>query len=318
MERFARLCDDLYDARDDAERLARLCTYLHEVDIDDAALAAWLLGGNRPARVLTRTQLRDAGLRASRLPRWLFDACHRDVGNLAETIALVLPLADRPTAQRLSPWLHERLLPLAELAPDDIAARLADDWNALDIAGRIVYTKLVAGTFRSPVTKALVARALASVRGDGSLTIPASPTARDERIEIPRDDRLRVAAVLVYAERATPKGYALGKYTFAVWDERDGVRSLTPIAKLDIAAGGERSALDAVVRRTTNERFGPVRGVTPTLVCEIAFEAIERSSRHKSGLTLRSPRFLRRLPDRAIDDAATLASLHALLDAATG
>jgi DNA ligase-1 len=125
---------------------------------------------------------------------------------------------------------------------------------------------------------------------------------------------LRVSAVLLYAERATPKGFELGTYTFGVWDERDGARRLTPIAKIATAPTSDRAAIDAVVRKTTQERFGPVRGVAPTLVCELAFDAVERSARHKAGLALRAPRFVRRLPDASVDDAATLDALYALLE----
>jgi hypothetical protein len=310
VERFARLCEELADTPDEAGRLARLGAYLREVDADEVFAATWLLGGGRPPRAISRAQLRDVALRASGLPRWLFDAGHRKAGNLAETIALVLPVDAAASSPPLASWLRERVLPLAELAPDQVAACLVADWRALDVPARIVHTHLVAGTFRSPVTPALVARALASRTGGdpiGEATVP--PQAVVANAPAPRC----IAAVLIYAERATPKGYWLGKYTFAVWDERGGTRRLTPIAKLDIDADDERAALEAIVRRTTSERFGPVRGVTPTLVCEIAFDAIERSSRHKSGLALRAPRFVRRLPGHAVDDAATLASLQALI-----
>ena len=319
MERFARLCEELAEARDDAERFARLCAYFRGVDADDASVAARLLGGGRPPRGIGRTRLRDAALRASGLPRWLFDACHREAGNLAETIALVLPLRQPGSSRSLASWVRERVLPLATLHPDEAAARLVDDWLALDVAARIVHTHLAAGTFRPPVTPALVARALASRDGADAVDVPEAATRERAEATMSRDDaRYRITAVLIYAERATPKGYALGKYTFAVWDERDGTRRLTPIAKLDVDGDDDRAALDATVRSTTSERFGPVRSVTPTLVCEISFDAIARSTRRKSGLALRGPRFVRRLPERAIDEAATLASLLALLEGAKG
>lgn len=313
MERFARLCEELADTTDETGRLARLGAYLREVDADEASAATWLLGGGRPPRAIGRAQLRDVALRASGLPGWLFAASHRKAGNLIETIALVLPVVAGASSPPLASWLRERVLPLSDLAQDEVAARLVADWRTLDVPARIVHTHLVAGTFRSPVTAALVARALASPTGGDAGVSEATEPAQRLVATAPDASPGCVAAVLIYAERATPKGYWFGKYTFAVWDERDGARRLTPIAKLDIDADDERAALEAIVRRTTSERFGPVRGVTPTLVCEIAFDAIERSSRHKSGLTLRAPRFVRRLPGHAVDDAATLASLQALV-----
>ena len=311
MDRFARLCEVLADTRDGAEQSRRLVAYFRDADPADAAAAARLLRGERPARSAGAGLLRVAALRACALPRWLFDASHRAVGNLAETIALVLPAPQRSANEGLDRWLRERVLPLATQTPDEIAARLADDWEELDVAARILHTKLVAGTFRSPVPAALVEHALAAARGTTHAALPAVPGAAAPP-EITRNGR--VLAVLIYAERATPKAYDLRKYTFAVWDERDGVRRLTPIAKLDIDAGDERAAIEAIVRRTTSERFGPVHAVTPTLVCEIAFAAVDPSPRHKAGIALRAPRFLRRLPGHAIDDAATLASLRPLAD----
>ena len=70
---------------------------------------------------------------------------------------------------------------------------------------------------------------------------------------------------------------------------------------------------DAIVRRTTTEKFGPVRSVAPTLVFELGFEAIQRSSRHKSGIAVRFPRMLRWRVDKPVEEADTLATLTSLL-----
>jgi DNA ligase-1 len=70
------------------------------------------------------------------------------------------------------------------------------------------------------------------------------------------------------------------------------------------------------VTRNTLEKFGPVRTVVPRLVMEIGFEGIQRSSRHKSGVAVRFPRMLRIRRDKPIEEADTLASLHALIEAA--
>jgi DNA ligase-1 len=67
------------------------------------------------------------------------------------------------------------------------------------------------------------------------------------------------------------------------------------------------------VRRNTVEKFGPVRTVTPALVFELAFEGIQRSSRHKSGIAVRFPRMLRWRRDKPIAEADSLASIRALL-----
>jgi DNA ligase-1 len=130
-------------------------------------------------------------------------------------------------------------------------------------------------------------------------------------------DPMSVDAVLVYAQRGHGRRASLySDYTFAVWDEdAEGLgRRLVPFAKAYSGLTDEEIArVDAVIRRTTVEKFGPVRSVTPTLVFELGFEAIQRSSRHKSGVAVRFPRILRWRTDKAVEDADTMASLRSLL-----
>ena len=128
-------------------------------------------------------------------------------------------------------------------------------------------------------------------------------------------DPMTVDAVLVYAQRGHGRRASLySDYTFAVWDERDGERKLTPFAKAYSGlTDDELRDVDAIIRKTTLEKFGPVRSVTPTLVFELGFEAIQRSMRHRSGIAVRFPRILRWRKDKRIDDADSLEALNALL-----
>jgi DNA ligase-1 len=71
--------------------------------------------------------------------------------------------------------------------------------------------------------------------------------------------------------------------------------------------------VDAIVRKTTIEKFGPVRSVTPTLVFELGFEGIQHSPRHKSGIAVRFPRILRWRVDKTIDEADSIDALVAWL-----
>jgi DNA ligase-1 len=133
-------------------------------------------------------------------------------------------------------------------------------------------------------------------------------------------DPLSVDAVLVYAQRGHGRRASLyTDYTFAVWDappEAPG-RKLVPFAKAYSGlTDAEIARVDAIVRRTTVESFGPVRSVTPTLVFELGFEGIARSTRHKSGIAVRFPRMLRWREDKPVEEADTLETLAALLPAA--
>lgn len=117
--------------------------------------------------------------------------------------------------------------------------------------------------------------------------------------------------VLVYAMAGHGRRANLyTDYTFAAW--RNG--ELVPVAKAYSGlTDAELSAVDRWVRQNTVERFGPVRSVRPELVFEIAFEGIQRSSRHKSGIALRFPRLLRWRTDKPAADANHLDDLMRLL-----
>lgn len=123
-------------------------------------------------------------------------------------------------------------------------------------------------------------------------------------------DPLTIDAVLIYAQAGHGRRSTLyTDYTFALWDGEQ----LVPVAK---AYSGltdkELSALDKWIRSNTLERFGPVRSVKPFHVFEIAFEGVNLSSRHKSGVAVRFPRILRWRTDKQPQDADQLTALKKL------
>lgn len=126
-------------------------------------------------------------------------------------------------------------------------------------------------------------------------------------------DPLTVDAVLIYAERGQGTGAEpYSDFTFAVW--RDG--ELVPLAKTRAGLTDEDiREIDRFVRQNTVEQFGPVRSVAPELVFELAFEGVQRSSRHKSGVVVRSPRVVRRRKDKRPEEADSIATIGVMLDA---
>lgn len=125
-------------------------------------------------------------------------------------------------------------------------------------------------------------------------------------------DPLTIDAVMIYAQRGHGRRANLfTDFTFAVWQDE----VLVPFTK---AYSGltdqEFREITSWVRKNTIEKFGPVRSVTPTYVFEIAFEGINASSRHKSGVALRFPRILRWRKDKSIKEANTLEDLRQMLD----
>ena len=124
-------------------------------------------------------------------------------------------------------------------------------------------------------------------------------------------DALTVDAVMIYAMRGHGRRANLyTDYTFAVWDGE----ALVPFTKAYSGLTDEEfNKVDYFVKSNTIERFGPVRSVKPELVFEIAFEGIQKSSRHKSGIALRFPRMKRWRKDKPPKEANTLADLQELL-----
>jgi DNA ligase-1 len=135
-----------------------------------------------------------------------------------------------------------------------------------------------------------------------------------------RDPHL-VDAVLMYAQRGHGKrsGY-YSDYTFGVWrEDANGDRALTPVGKAYFGFTDEElKQLDKFVRDHTVERFGPVRSVKANkdfgLVLEVAFEGLQRSTRHKSGVAMRFPRINRIRWDKPSREADELATLERMLD----
>ncbi len=123
---------------------------------------------------------------------------------------------------------------------------------------------------------------------------------------------LHIDAVLIYAMKGHGKRADLyTDYTFAVWHNEQ----LTPFAKAYSGLNLEEiKAVDRFVKQNTLDRFGPVRSVKAELVFEIAFEGIQKSSRHKSGIAVRFPRISRWRTDKKPEDAGTLNELHRLLE----
>lgn len=124
-------------------------------------------------------------------------------------------------------------------------------------------------------------------------------------------DPLSVDAVMIYAQQGHGRRAGLyTDFTFAVWDGPD----LVPFAKAYSGlTDAEFTEISAWVRKNTRQRFGPVRQVPGTHVFEIAFEGIQKSTRHKSGIALRFPRMSRWRRDKAAGEANTLDDLKAML-----
>ena len=551
MKAFAELYANLDATTSSNAKLAALQAYFSQAPAADAAWAVYFLAGGRPRQLVPTRLLRELATAMAGLPDWLFEESYQSVGDLAETISLLLPEATHTSDEGLAHWVEQQLLPLRGQPPEVIQQRLPELWSQLDRASLMLCLKLITGSFRVGVSKLLVTRALAQladldakrvaqrlvgytdlshrptadsylklvtaespdehaqrggqpypfflahalqqpteqfdtllgpvsdwqaewkwdgiraqvVKRDGQLwvwsrgeelvtdrfpelhalveTLPdgvvldgeivvwkpgADPAAvavqpfallqqrigrknlgkklladapvvllaydllewqghdlrstpqharrrqleqvlaqyplaplqlspvlqasdwedlarqreasrslgveglmlkaRDALYGVGRTkdmglwwkwkiDPFSVDAVLIYAQRGHGRRASLySDYTFAVWDTPPGSRdrTLVPFAKAYSGlTDAEMRKVDAIIRKTTVETFGPVRSVTPTLVFELGFEGIALSKRHKSGIAVRFPRMLRWRLDKPVDEADDLATLQALL-----
>jgi DNA ligase-1 len=549
MKAFAALYRELDATTSSLAKQAALQRYLQDAAPADAAWAVYFLAGGKPRQLVPTKLLRLLAQEAAGLPEWLFDESYEAVGDLAETISLLLPPPIEQHELGLAAWVEQHLLPLRALGktnPDALPDTLRAQWRRLAPEERLVYFKLMTGSFRVGVSRLQVTQALAAVAGVdakrvaqrlmGYTHITGQPSAADyaglvaaessgelnqktsgqpypfflahpfnlsveqfgtvlgppadwlvewkwdgiraqlvkragqvwlwsrgeelvtERfpelaamgealpdgtvldgeIAVWREDKVRpfaelqkrigrktlgpkllhdipvvllaydllewqgrdlralpqagrrvlmddlvtqlqhpqliaspmlsgeswqdlarqreaaremgvegmmlkqrqaaygvgrtkdvgtwwkwkidplsIDAVLIYAQRGHGRRASLySDYTFAVWDAAPGVpeRKLVPFAKAYSGLTDEEMGrVDAVIRKTTVESFGPVRSVKPTLVFELGFEGIARSSRHKSGIAVRFPRMLRWREDKPVEEADTLETLAALL-----
>jgi DNA ligase-1 len=173
MQLFASLYEALDASTATQDKVAALVSYFERAEPADAAWAVYFLAGGKPRQVVPTAVLRQTACAAAGVDDWLFDECYQAVGDLAETIALVLPpappavLAGDGAAPAsalglgLAGWVEERLLPMRGLSVADQSQRLLQAWAELDTPSRFLLTKLIGGGFRVGVSKLLVQRALA-------------------------------------------------------------------------------------------------------------------------------------------------------------
>lgn len=126
---------------------------------------------------------------------------------------------------------------------------------------------------------------------------------------------LTADCVLLYAQKGAGKRSSFySDYTFGAWAEVDGSRTLVPVGKAYSGfTDAELVEIDRFIRQNTINRFGPVRSVTPSLVFEVAFDGVQASARHKSGIAMRFPRIARIRWDKPAAEADSVETLRRLI-----
>ena len=171
MKDFAALFDRLDRTTGTNAKLSALADYFRQARPEDAAWAVYFLTGRRLKRLVNTRELREWTAEASGLALWLIEESYEHVGDLAETMHLLLPPASaEPPTETLAELIGSTIKPLAQMDDDARKQRVQQLWGQFDGSERFLINKLLTGGFRVGVSKRLVTRALAEVAGvDSSL-----------------------------------------------------------------------------------------------------------------------------------------------------
>ena len=160
---------DLYRALDSTtrtnEKVAAMAAYFRNASPDDAAWAVFFLSGRRMKRLVKSADFWRWAVEESGLPPWLFEESYHVVGDLAETIALLLPEPKTSSERPLHAWVEEELLRMRDASPEVQRGVMVGAWRSLDRHERFVWNKLITSALRVGVSQTLLVRALAQASG---------------------------------------------------------------------------------------------------------------------------------------------------------
>jgi DNA ligase-1 len=165
MRAFAALFAALDETTKTNRKIEALTEYFRAVPPEDAIWAVQFLIGRRPKRLIERRKLIEWATEEAGVPGWLFDESYQAVGDLAETIALLLPESSATSPRPLHYWVEHRLLAMRALDDAERRESLVCAWREMSAEQRFVWNKLITGAFRVGVSQRLVVRALAGVSG---------------------------------------------------------------------------------------------------------------------------------------------------------
>jgi DNA ligase 1 len=173
VKRFARLFTAIDETNRTNEKVEAMVDYFREADPADAAWAVYFLGGGRPRRLIAIRRLAEWAMQEAAVPDWLFEESYDSVGDLAETISLLLPDAASPAVglpraeqgEPLHVVIEQRVLALGKLSEDRQRELVQQTWRDFGGVERFVFNKLITGAWRVGVSSQLVTRALAKATG---------------------------------------------------------------------------------------------------------------------------------------------------------
>ncbi|WP_416446311.1 ATP-dependent DNA ligase [Leeuwenhoekiella sp. A16] len=164
MKQFAELIRQIDSTNKTNLKVEALAAYFREANPYDKLWAIAILSHRRPPRPVNTTLLRTWATELANIPLWLFEESYHIVGDLAETIALIIPASEESTDKSLTQFLEE-MIALKKKTDEEKREYLFTNWTDLNYYERFVFTKLITGSFRIGVSQKLMTRALAKATG---------------------------------------------------------------------------------------------------------------------------------------------------------
>src|SRR5262249_52123744 len=165
VKRFAALYAELDGTTRTGEKVAAMERYFRAAAPEDAAWAVYFLSGRKPPQAVPSRRLAAWAMELAGIEPLIFDECYQAVGDLAETVALLLPPPTASDDRALSLWVREVLLPLRKVDEAEQKRAMLAAWACLSPRERFLWNKLITGELRVGVSQNLLTRALASVAG---------------------------------------------------------------------------------------------------------------------------------------------------------
>jgi len=159
LKRFTELIQQLEMSNKTNDKIAALVDYFSTADEQDKPFVIAMFTGKKPRRPVTTALIKEWAIELSAVPAWLFAESYHSVGDLSETIALVLPPATYTSDRKLHQWINE----LAALnGKDDVAKKeyILKAWDSLDTQERFIFNKLISGNFRIGVSNKMLVNAI--------------------------------------------------------------------------------------------------------------------------------------------------------------
>ncbi len=164
MRDFAQLFSNLDETNKTNEKISILKDYFISVPDEDKIHTLALFTGRKPRRQINSTLIKQWAIEMANIPQWLFEESYQVVGDLGETIALLLPANEGTQDKSLAAWIAE-INELGKLSEEERREWLKSCWSVMDSQERFVFNKILTGSFRVGVSQNLIVKALSEISG---------------------------------------------------------------------------------------------------------------------------------------------------------